>query len=264
MQVGRLAVPQRPERVLAQVDRAAEEAGPRLAGHALHLRGVAVASLVPPEPDQVMAPGGGVRRGEHQHQPVDPVGRAGRGRTGTSPGEAQPQPPRPSVGVAPLAVAAVPLAVVARLAGAAGMAQRGPGVGEVVADVEQPQPVAGEPAAGVARGRLAQGSAAFAGGVVEVQDQVGQRVQVEVVVLRRQFDAPPADRPEILERQVPLVPEAQLEQARVVLAAGRRDRLARGVLADDARVVGTHGAYSLCSRPSAAAAGLRRRAQSPG
>ena len=88
----------------------------------------------------------------------------------------------------------------------------GPRVGEVVPDVEDAQAVAGEPAPGVVRGGGAQRVAAFAGGVVEVQDDVGHGVQVEVVVLRRQLDPPPADRALVLERQVPLVPEVQLEQ----------------------------------------------------
>ena len=41
-----------------------------------------------------------------------------------------------------------------------GFAQRGPGVGEIVADVEEPEPVAGEPAAGGAGGGFAEQRAA--------------------------------------------------------------------------------------------------------
>ena len=97
-----------------------------------------------------------------------------------------------------------------------------------------------------------------------MQDEVRHRVGVEVVVLRT---APRcairAGRAAVLERQVPLVAEAELEQARVVLAAGRGDRFARGVLVHEPRVVEA-GLVFVVLPAAGAAASLRGRAERTG
>lgn len=70
-----------------------------------------------------------------------------------------------------------------------------------------------------------------------MQDHVAQRVHVEVVVVGRKFDAPLAHCAVELEGQVAIVVEVQLEQPRIVLAGGCRDRLGGRVLPHHARIV---------------------------
>src|SRR5215208_2773432 len=71
-----------------------------------------------------------------------------------------------------------------------------------------------------------------------MQDHVAQGVDVELVVLLRQLDAPAADGAVELKGQVTLVAEAQLEQSRVVLAARRGDGFGGSVASNDSWVVG--------------------------
>src|SRR6185295_8306323 len=70
----------------------------------------------------------------------------------------------------------------------------------------------------LACGLLSEKIAAFARGVSHVQDDVGNRVVVERLELRRQLDPPRADCALSLEGQVALVPEVRLEETAVVLA----------------------------------------------
>ena len=77
-----------------------------------------------------------------------------------------------------------------------------PGLREVVLDVEEPQAGAGQV---LLRGRVggpAQHVPTLACRVVEVQDGVAQRVEVELVVLWLQLHSPAADSTRELERQV--------------------------------------------------------------
>ncbi len=134
-----------------------------------------------------------------------------------------------------------------------------PGIGHVALHVEEPDARARQIALRTLIGSAAQYLPALAGGVVEVQDDVGDGIEVELVVLRRQLDTPAADRPGQFERQVTLVAEVQLEHARVVLRTRGRDRLGGRVLADDPWVVGQGGVS--VSHPPVRAAGVRRVAQ---
>ena len=112
----------------------------------------------------------------------------------------------------------------------------------------------------LARGLLLEQLAAVAGRVAQVQDDVGDRVVVELAELGRQLEPPGADRARALERQVALVAQVGLEQAAVVLAAAGDDRLDRaeavgeaGVVVALARVLARRAACSTCGSSSGAA-----------
>src|SRR5215472_3292307 len=68
-------------------------------------------------------------------------------------------------------------------------------------------------------GGAAEHVAALARRVVQVENQIAQRVQVEEVILRRKLDAPSAYRTEELEWQVAFVTEVEFEHSAVVLSA---------------------------------------------
>ena len=88
-----------------------------------------------------------------------------------------------------------------------------------MANIEKPRSGSRQVRLSLLAGRAAQHLAALTRRVVQVNHEVAEGIGVEPVVLRRQFDPPAAHRAGEFERQVPLVPEAQLEQASVVLAA---------------------------------------------
>src|SRR6202035_291283 len=82
----------------------------------------------------------------------------------------------------------------------AGPVEPVPGLREVVADVEEAQAGAGQGLLGGLGGGPAPDVAPLARPVVEVQDGVAQCVEVELVVLGRQLQAPAADDARELER----------------------------------------------------------------
>jgi len=86
-------------------------------------------------------------------------------------------------------------------------------------------------------GGLAQGLAAVAGGVLDVEDHVGEGGEVEVVVALAELELPGALGARPLEGEVALVAEVELEDARVVLPAAGADRLDGAALDGEARVV---------------------------
>ena len=105
-------------------------------------------------------------------------------------------------------------------------------------------------------GAVAQQAAAFAGGVAEVQDDVADRVVVELrrVVLAgigRQFQLPLADDARVLERQVALVAQVGLEQAAVVLGRAGDDGLQAAEVVAEAVVFGVlAGVAAIAQRPA--------------
>ena len=171
-------------------------------------------------PPSGAAAAGGVRGAEDNRDPIDPHLPASWHEREHRPGQPEPQP-LPFTLTLTLAIGHEAL----------------PGVREFVPDIEVVASVAGQvPPRARVRGAAEQ-LPAFARGVVDAEHGVVDRVEGEVVVLRRQFDAPAAHRAHVLERQVARVVEVQLEQPRVVLTGRGGDRLARVVLADRARVV---------------------------
>src|SRR5947209_19941429 len=98
-----------------------------------------------------------------------------------------------------------------------------PSIRELMPDIEVPHTRAGKMVLGNLAGDPAQDFPAFACHVVQVEHQVSKRINVELVVLLWEFDAPTANGAFELEREVTLVVEVKLEQARVVLAARRGD-----------------------------------------
>ncbi len=76
-----------------------------------------------------------------------------------------------------------------RLLVVAGVPEELPCVGKFVADIEEVPPVAGQMPLSARVRRAAQRLPAFARGVAEAEHGVRKCVKVEVVVLRRQFDA---------------------------------------------------------------------------
>src|SRR5687767_835388 len=99
-----------------------------------------------------------------------------------------------------------------------------PRIGKFVCDVEE-TPTAAHLTLRDLVGGAPEHLATFTRGIVKIQDHVTQRVHIEEVVLTRKLDAPAANGPEKLERQVPLVSETELEHAPIALTAGRGDRL---------------------------------------
>src|SRR5205807_2503460 len=67
----------------------------------------------------------------------------------------------------------------------------------------------------------------------------GNRVVVERAEFAGQLQAPAADRAGALERQVALVPQVNLKETTIVLAATRGDRLDAPEVCDEPRVVDT-------------------------
>jgi hypothetical protein len=86
-----------------------------------------------------------------------------------------------------------------------------PRVGKIMPEVEEAPAVAGQTSSRAFEGFAPQHLAPFACGVIKVENEVGDGVEIEVVVLRRQFDAPAAHRPEKFERQIALVVKIELQ-----------------------------------------------------
>lgn len=80
----------------------------------------------------------------------------------------------------------------------------------------------------------AQRHPALAGGVAEMDDHVGDRVQVELGDLGGQLELPLPDRAAALEREVALVAQRRLEEAAVVVTRAGHDRLQRPAVVAEA------------------------------
>jgi len=86
-------------------------------------------------------------------------------------------------------------------------------------------------------GGLAEGLTAVAGGVLDVEDHLGEGGEVEVVVALAELELPDALGARPFEGEVALVAEVELEDARVVLPTAGADRLDGPALDGEARVV---------------------------
>src|SRR5215212_394533 len=85
-------------------------------------------------------------------------------------------------------------------------------------------------------GLLFERPAALAGGVAHVQHDVGDRVVIELREVLGQINPPLADHAMALERQIAVVAQVRLEQAAVILATARRNRLDRTRAIGEARI----------------------------
>ena len=112
-----------------------------------------------------------------------------------------------------------------------------PGIREFVPDVEVAQTCAGKMTLGNLVGGPAQNFPALTRRVVQMQNQVGHAIDIELIVLLRKLDADPADSAHELEWQVPFVAEVEFEQTRVVLTTRCRDGLCCGILGNNAWVI---------------------------
>jgi hypothetical protein len=129
-----------------------------------------------------------------------------------------------------------------------------PRIRKLAADLEAAPPALAVVArARAALSHLAQAGATLARRVVEVDDDVGQRGEVEQVVLRRQLERPARHGALELEGQVAFVVHGQLEQAAVVLAVPRGHSLGRAEAPQHVR------ALLLVCPPAGTPAGLAAR-----
>src|SRR5262249_10776136 len=85
-------------------------------------------------------------------------------------------------------------------------------------------------------GGVTEDVATLACSVLEMQDDVGERVGIEGIVFPGQVDPPPGYGPGTFEGQVALVPEVELKHSAVVLAMAGGDRLHRGEVSHEAFV----------------------------
>src|SRR5437762_2590816 len=105
------------------------------------------------------------------------------------------------------------------------------------ANVETAWPFARVHVIGVAASPRRRIFSCVACGVPEVKHHIRDRRGIDLVVLRRELDPPPADRTGALEREVLLVPEVDLEDTGVVLPGAGRDRLDRAEAVAEPRVI---------------------------
>lgn len=125
--------------------------------------------------------------------------------------------------------------------------QQLPSVGKIVGDVEKAPTLAWKlPLPSFSCG-LACALAAFAGSVIDVQNQVAQSFHREVVVFVRKLESEQADRTAKLKGEIAIVVEAQ-QQTRIVLARGGGDGFSRTILAHKAGIVGFAGAAKVNCR----------------
>src|SRR5437660_12875868 len=92
-----------------------------------------------------------------------------------------------------------------------------PGIGELMLHIKVAHACAGKTLLGDLVGSSAQNLAPFTRRIIQMQDHVCDAVNIKLIVFLRQFNAPATDCAHELEWQVPLVPEIEFEQARVVL-----------------------------------------------
>src|SRR5690242_3272667 len=86
-------------------------------------------------------------------------------------------------------------------------------------------------------GSTAQHLPSFSRGVVEAKHGIAQSVHIEVIVVLRQFNSPPAYGAQVFERQISFVVKAELKEPGIVLPSRGGNGFPRSILTNNTRVV---------------------------